>query len=190
MLHVVQYHHRPQKRWYPRDLSPDQVLDLSLPEVIFRIGHLFNQFHTDIRFVGPVQMQEQRLAVLAEPHQALIFYDAVQPRRERTHASKLGQALERFPARVLDLVFRVGSVSDNRRRSPETRIVIPLDQFAERSSVSSARSVDESLIVLRDVVSCPPGLFQRCFGGGSRRLMPAREWLRSRRLLIGYVPVG
>jgi hypothetical protein len=153
MLHVVQYHHRPQKRWYPRDLSPDQVLDLSLPEVIFRIGHLFNQFHTDIRFVGPVQMQEQRLAVLAEPHQALIFYDAVQPRRERTRPPKLRQALERFPARILDLVFRVGSVSDNRRRSPETSIVVPFDEFPERGSVSSACSIDQLLIVLRNAIS-------------------------------------
>ena len=93
-----------------RNFPANQALQLLIAKFVFRSRQFSHKLYANVRLGGLIQIKKASLPLFANPHQALILDDTVQPGGKCPLAPKLREALEGLPAGILHFVLRVGGI--------------------------------------------------------------------------------
>ena len=98
----------------------EKLHQLVQTELILGVRTPPNQFEPNVGFAGFVQVDEMRVPLLPNAHQALVFDDTAQPGAEGSFAPVLLQTKECLPKGVLNLIFSVTAIADHQASALET----------------------------------------------------------------------
>jgi hypothetical protein len=171
-MHVAKQHYIPKQRGDSGDLFLQKDTYLVQTELTFRIRALAYHLESNIRLGRFVQVDKPHISLVAYAHQALVLDDAAQPCAEGPFPPVLFEPLEGFPEGVLNLILSIAAIADHQACPLQTRVAVPLDQFAESPFVPFPGAFDQGFVSRNAIdidigIGLSGGTFRRCSSSSS-----------------------